>query len=283
MPQRSSGNSGRAPGGTVRTHAIGHTEAASHHVQVERRVEEFLMAPVPPLPGDYFAIQRHTRDRTLSEELEDGPCHRHTESRQDPDSQRANDQSRCCPTSPSCSRRIALRRLLRHLTPRQEQFGFRSGTPLRSSWQESSPRRRAGSSYRRVFLDIERRSTECGTRLKLLNTQIPPALVRTVASFLEGRSFFVAVEDATSDPTPGAARQLSVSVPVRSLRTISPLQVNWDWEEDVVLALYADDSAYFASSRRADLAAAKIQRVLDLLPKAGQMASRRKRYRRPPY
>ncbi|GBP78552.1 RNA-directed DNA polymerase from mobile element jockey [Eumeta japonica] len=39
-----------------------------------------------------------------------------------------------------------------------------------------------------------------------------------------------------------------------------------DWEEDVVLALYADDSAYFASSRRADLAAAKIQRVLDLLP-----------------
>ncbi|GBP09968.1 RNA-directed DNA polymerase from mobile element jockey [Eumeta japonica] len=31
-------------------------------------------------------------------------------------------------------------------------------------------------------------------------------------------------------------------------------------------ALYADDSTYFASSRRADLAAAKIQRVLDLLP-----------------
>ncbi|GBP20939.1 hypothetical protein EVAR_9508_1 [Eumeta japonica] len=33
-----------------------------------------------------------------------------------------------------------------------------------------------------------------------------------------------------------------------------------------MLALYADDSAYFASSRRADLAAKKIQRVLDLLP-----------------
>ncbi|GBP53248.1 RNA-directed DNA polymerase from mobile element jockey [Eumeta japonica] len=39
-----------------------------------------------------------------------------------------------------------------------------------------------------------------------------------------------------------------------------------DWEEDVVLALYADDSAYLSSSRRADLAVAKLQRVLDLLP-----------------
>ncbi|GBP30312.1 RNA-directed DNA polymerase from mobile element jockey [Eumeta japonica] len=38
-----------------------------------------------------------------------------------------------------------------------------------------------------------------------------------------------------------------------------------DWEDDVMLALYADDSAYFASSRRADLAAKRIQRVLDLL------------------
>ncbi|GBP53951.1 hypothetical protein EVAR_96629_1 [Eumeta japonica] len=33
-----------------------------------------------------------------------------------------------------------------------------------------------------------------------------------------------------------------------------------------MLALYADDSAYLASSRRADFAAAKLQRVLDLLP-----------------
>ncbi|GBP78705.1 RNA-directed DNA polymerase from mobile element jockey [Eumeta japonica] len=38
------------------------------------------------------------------------------------------------------------------------------------------------------------------------------------------------------------------------------------WEEDIVLALYADDSAYLSSSRRADLAVAKLQRVLDLLP-----------------
>ncbi|GBP30173.1 RNA-directed DNA polymerase from mobile element jockey [Eumeta japonica] len=175
--------------------------------------------------------------------------------------------------------RIALRRLLRHLTPRQEQFGFRSGhsTTLQlarvlhhMAAEHNRGRRTVG-----VYLDIEKafdRVWHPGLVFKLLNTQIPPALVRTVASFLEGRSFFVAVEDATSDP-----RSIHTGVPQGSCLSpclygvytddiptlASQLQ---DWEEDVVLALYADDSAYFASSRRADLAAAKIQRVLDLLP-----------------
>ncbi|GBP72620.1 hypothetical protein EVAR_83130_1 [Eumeta japonica] len=38
-----------------------------------------------------------------------------------------------------------------------------------------------------------------------------------------------------------------------------------DLEDNVMLALYADDSAYFTSSRRADLAAKRIQRAFDLL------------------
>ncbi|GBP59857.1 RNA-directed DNA polymerase from mobile element jockey [Eumeta japonica] len=89
---------------------------------------------------------------------------------------------------------------------------------------------------------------------------------------MEGRSFFVAVEDTTSDP-----RLIHAGVPQGSC--LSPCLYGvytddiptlagqlQDWEEDIVLALYAEDSAYFASSRRADLAAAKIQRVLDLLP-----------------
>ncbi|GBP56880.1 RNA-directed DNA polymerase from mobile element jockey [Eumeta japonica] len=37
-------------------------------------------------------------------------------------------------------------------------------------------------------------------------------------------------------------------------------------EDDLMMALYADDSAYFASSRSADLAAKRIYRVFDLLP-----------------
>ncbi|GBP70782.1 hypothetical protein EVAR_52908_1 [Eumeta japonica] len=36
-----------------------------------------------------------------------------------------------------------------------------------------------------------------------------------------------------------------------------------DWEDDVMLVLYAVDSAYFALSRRADLAAKRIQRIFD--------------------
>ncbi|GBP91633.1 RNA-directed DNA polymerase from mobile element jockey [Eumeta japonica] len=39
-----------------------------------------------------------------------------------------------------------------------------------------------------------------------------------------------------------------------------------DWEDDVMLVLYANDSAYYASPRRADQAARKIQRVFNLTP-----------------
>ncbi|GBP01806.1 RNA-directed DNA polymerase from mobile element jockey [Eumeta japonica] len=61
-----------------------------------------------------------------------------------------------------------------------------------------------------IFLDIEKaldRVWHSELLYKLLaNTQIPPALLRIVASFLERRNFFVAVEDATSDPRPIRAR-----------------------------------------------------------------------------
>ncbi|GBP88903.1 RNA-directed DNA polymerase from mobile element jockey [Eumeta japonica] len=165
-------------------------EAAPHHVQVERLVEEFLMAPVPPLP-----------------ELEDGPCHCHTESRQGPRLATSQRPITLLSHIAKLFERIALRRLLRHLTPRQEQFGFRSGHS--TTLQLARVLHHMAAEHNRVvvpsvFLDIEgvRPSVAPGLVFKLLNTQIPPALVRTVASFLEGRSFFVAVEDATSDPRP---------------------------------------------------------------------------------
>ncbi|GBP53745.1 RNA-directed DNA polymerase from mobile element jockey [Eumeta japonica] len=138
-----------------------------------------------------------------------------------------------------------------------------------------------------IFLDIEKtfeRMWHPGLLYKLMNTQIPPALIRSVASFLEGRSFFVAVEDATSDPQPihTGVRQDSCLLPcLYALYTdeiftlAGQLQ---DWKEDVVFAMYADDSAYLTSSRRADLAVAKLQRVLDLFARlAGQMVGRCKR------
>ncbi|GBP89418.1 RNA-directed DNA polymerase from mobile element jockey [Eumeta japonica] len=111
-----------------------------------------------------------------------------------------------------------------------------------------------------------------GFLYKLLNNiQIPSVLVQTVASFLKYRSFFVAVKDATSDPRPVHAEvsQSSCLSPcLYAIYTddIPTLAVQLqDWEEDVVLAFYADDSAYLSSSRRADVAVAKFQRVLDLL------------------
>ncbi|GBP74243.1 RNA-directed DNA polymerase from mobile element jockey [Eumeta japonica] len=126
-----------------------------------------------------------------------------------------------------------------------------------------------------IFPDIEKafdRVWRSGLLRELVNTQIPPALVRTVASFLKGRSFYVTVEDATLDPRPicaGIPQGSCLSPGFNAVFTddiptlAGQLQ---DWEADVVLALYADDSVYLVSSRRADLAVFTLQRVLDLLP-----------------
>ncbi|GBP59032.1 RNA-directed DNA polymerase from mobile element jockey [Eumeta japonica] len=59
-----------------------------------------------------------------------------------------------------------------------------------------------------VFLDIEKafdRVWHSGLLFKLIDNQIPPALVWTVASFLKDCNFYVTVEDATSDPRPISA------------------------------------------------------------------------------
>ncbi|GBP88902.1 RNA-directed DNA polymerase from mobile element jockey [Eumeta japonica] len=105
--------------------------------------------------------------------------------------------------------RIVLRRLHSHLTPRREQFGFRNRHSitlqlarvlLDIATEPNGGRRTVG-----IFLVIEKafdRVWHSGLLYKLTNIQIPPELVWTVTSFLEGHNFYVTVEDATSDPRP---------------------------------------------------------------------------------
>ncbi|GBP28745.1 RNA-directed DNA polymerase from mobile element jockey [Eumeta japonica] len=150
--------------------------------------------------------------------------------------------------------RIALRRLLRHLTPRavwvlQRALHYAlAGKSLPPHGRRAQP----GSSYRRSLSRYrEGVRPSVAPRAGVQTTKnANPAYARADSSVVPGMSQFLRCS---------RGRDLGSTTHPRRSR----LQ---DWEEDVVLALYGDDSAYFASSRRADLATAKIQSVLDLLP-----------------
>ncbi|CAH2107321.1 unnamed protein product [Euphydryas editha] len=95
----------------------------------------------------------------------------------------------------------------------------------------------------------------------MINMMTSPVFVRVVASFLKGRSFYVSVECVTQDSflSPHLYTAYTDDIPIlcKHLR---------EREEDVVLALYADDSTYFASFYYQVVATNKMQRLLDLLP-----------------
>ncbi|GBP33407.1 RNA-directed DNA polymerase from mobile element jockey [Eumeta japonica] len=110
-----------------------------------------------------------------------------------------------------------------------------------------------------------------GLLYKFFNTSLPPVLIRIIASFLRDRSFCVAVEESISAPCPIRAgvpqgNCLSPCLFAAFTDNIPTLRGHLKEWEDVILAFYIDDSAYFVSSHRADLAARKIQRGFDLLP-----------------
>ncbi|GBP88398.1 RNA-directed DNA polymerase from mobile element jockey [Eumeta japonica] len=111
-----------------------------------------------------------------------------------------------------------------------------------------------------------------GLLYKLLKTSLPPALIKIIANFLRDRSFCVVVEEALSAP-----HQIRAGVPQSNCLSPSLFAAFTDdistrrghlkdWEDDVMLALYTEDSADFISARRVDLAARKVQQVFDLLP-----------------
>ncbi|CAH2106405.1 unnamed protein product [Euphydryas editha] len=175
--------------------------------------------------------------------------------------------------------RLLLRRLVPHLPLREEQFGFRSDHS--TTLQLARVINHLASEYNNkrctvgVFLDMEKafdRVWHEGLLAKLIRTTTPPALIKIIASFLKGRSFYVSLEGADSQP-----RLIQAGVPQGSC--LSPLLYAAytddiptlrdhlrEGEKDVMLALYADDSAYFASSYHQIVATNQMQRLLDLLP-----------------
>ncbi|GBP22588.1 hypothetical protein EVAR_84828_1 [Eumeta japonica] len=201
-----------------------------------------------------------------------------------PDSVRAND-ARCFPH----------RAAPRFAPFRQEEVWVSQRTfhyaPAGKSPSPHGRRAQPGSSYRRC-LSRHREGVRPSVAPRVgvqITEYANPACTHTDSSVVPGRSQFLRCSrgrnlGSTTHPRRSATRQLSVSVPVRSLHGYPPLAGQRDWEEDVVLALYADDSAYFASSRRADLAGCQNpEGPRPIARMAGQMASRRKRYEEPPY
>ncbi|GBP49624.1 RNA-directed DNA polymerase from mobile element jockey [Eumeta japonica] len=170
-------------------------------------------------------------------------------------------------------KRMVLRRLHRHLTSRQEQFGFCSGhsttLQLARVLHHMAAEHNRGCRTVGILLDIEKAFDpvwHSGLLYKLINIQIPPALVRRVASFLEGCNFYVTVEDVTSDPRP-----ISAKVPQGSC--LSPFLYAVCTDDIPTLADQLQHAIDFASLQRpplslinSDFVVAKLQRVLDLLP-----------------
>ncbi|GBP28750.1 RNA-directed DNA polymerase from mobile element jockey [Eumeta japonica] len=258
-----------------------------HHEEIEHRVREFLSAPIPSLLGDYYVSPTETRSIfRLPKRKAPGPDWTPTiaikqllrramvamtrlfngilrtghfpacwktgcviaipKAGKDPRLASSQRQITLLSHIVKLFERVLLPRLLRHLTPKQEQFGFRSDTLPRSS---------------------VRPSVAPGLLYKLIENWIPPAsfLKRPCGLLRNSRGRDLGPASHQSRVPQGSCLSPCLyAVYTDDIPTLTnQLQ---HWEEDVVLALYADDSAYFASSRRADLAAAKIQRILDLLP-----------------
>lgn len=167
--------------------------------------------------------------------------------------------------------RLLLQRTYKYLQPRPEQFGFRGehSTTLQLTkvlfTAAAALNKKEGAAA--VMLDMEKafdRVWHDGLVLKLAESPLPRRIVAVLRAFLTNRTFYVATGEAASRPRP-----ITAGVPQGSV--LSPLLYT-TYTDDVPcpsgcsLALYADDTAYVATSLNTKAAAAKLQRALDLLP-----------------
>ncbi|XP_061725406.1 uncharacterized protein LOC133531290 [Cydia pomonella] len=167
--------------------------------------------------------------------------------------------------------RMLLRHLSPHITPRPEQFGFRSQHS--TTLQLTRVLHHMGAALNKkeftvaVLLDMEKafdRVWHDGLIYKLSLSTAPRRIVRVIASFLTDRRFHVQVESAVSQE-----RRIQAGVPQGSC--LSPACYACYTDDIPVvgqaqLALFADDAAYFATSFKMPHAVAKIQPTLDALP-----------------
>ncbi|CAB0041795.1 unnamed protein product, partial [Trichogramma brassicae] len=167
--------------------------------------------------------------------------------------------------------KLLLQHLTPHVTPRDEQFGFRAehSTTLQLTrvLHHMTTAYNKGEKTVGVFLDMEGafdRVWHPGLIYKLSTSTTPRRVVKTVANFLTNRLFQVAVGDSVS-----TVRTIEAGVPQGSC--LSPV-LYARYTDDIPLesgshlALYADDAAYYASSMSTKQAVKVVQRTLDALP-----------------
>ncbi|GBP95238.1 RNA-directed DNA polymerase from mobile element jockey [Eumeta japonica] len=263
--------SGGDPGGhpASDSHSI-----AIHHAEVEHCVTEFLSTPIPLLPENYVSPTEQFRTILRLPKRALGPDGIPTIA------------IKQLPQKPwwrgpgslmGYSGRVTFRKLEDGTRHPYRKFDLRQVSALRCSdalqrsplaqvTSHSHREHNRGTAPLESFSIWRRRLTEVwhsGLLFKLIYNQLPR--LRTVASFLKDRNFYVNVEDTTSDSHPisaGVSQGSCLSpclyaVYTNDIPTLADQLQDW---EDVILTLYADASAYLATSRWADLAAAKFQR-----------------------
>lgn len=167
--------------------------------------------------------------------------------------------------------KLLLRHLVPHITPREEQFGFRQEHSTTLQLIRVLHAMTAAENKKEktalALLDMEKafdRVWHQGLVYKLSMSSTPRRVVKIIASFLEDRTFQVRVQDDTSDfhPIQAGVPQGSCLSPTLYCKYTDDIPVG----KGVQLALYADDAAYISISMKAYHAARKLQDTLDLLP-----------------
>ncbi|GBP03462.1 Probable RNA-directed DNA polymerase from transposon X-element [Eumeta japonica] len=196
-----------------------------HYIQVENRVEEFMVTAPPPLPGDLFITPAalHKIVIRLPKKKAPGPDGISTAALWHlPEGQLGKiitiPKAEKDPRKPENIQPITvlshvaktfecalLTKLRLFLTPRKEQYALRSGhsttLQLIRVLHHFASEGNCGRCTVAVLLDMGKafdRVWHGGLIHKLLDPPLPPALIRVVTGFLQRLSFCVAVDDVLS-------------------------------------------------------------------------------------